>query len=118
MSLRVVERDGIDGKVAASKVLKQGSAKLHFVRTALVGIGGLGAVGSYLNNSEARILRTSLHADGSVVIFIKRIRKYGLDLRRCRICGDVPVLWLAPDDKVAHASADKIRFKSCFSQTI
>src|SRR3989344_4443757 len=107
---RLVEGDGIDGEIAASEVLGEGSAELHLVWSALIGVGGLGAVGGHFNNGEPLIGRAGLHAHGPVVIFIKRVRKYGLDLLWIGIGSDVPILRFATNEEVAHASADQIRF--------
>jgi hypothetical protein len=56
MSFRIIEGDGVDGKVAPSQILKQGSAELDFVWSALVRIFRFGTVGSNFNYREPGIL--------------------------------------------------------------
>src|SRR3989344_3482320 len=107
LSFRVIEGDGVDGEVAAGEGLQEGSAELHLIRSAFVGGAGRGAIGRHFDDGEPRVLGAGLHADRTVVILVKRVGKYGLDLLRSRVRGDVPILRLEADNQVADAPTDE-----------
>src|SRR3989344_1622635 len=52
VSLSIIERDGVNGEVAAREVLGQRGAELYPVGTPLIRILRLGAVGSDLNDGD------------------------------------------------------------------
>ncbi len=116
MSFRIIECDGIDGEVATGEVFKKGSAEFNFVRSASIRICGFGTVRRYLDYGRPFISAACFYTDGAVVIFIKRVRKYTLNLFRCRVCGDVPILRFSADEQVADTPADKICFIACAPQ--
>src|SRR3989344_4238883 len=55
MSFIIVQCDGVDGEVASRQVFEQGSAECDGVRTTLVRISRLGAVGSNFDDGEASV---------------------------------------------------------------
>ncbi len=78
---------------------------------ALIGIFPFYAVGGYLYYFQLRVLRFRFHAHRAKTIFIHAFRKEFLDLFRPRVRRHVPILRLAADEHVPHATAHQICLK-------
>src|ERR1035437_9097844 len=82
MSFRLIERDGIDCEVASGEILLERLPPLDLVRSTLVGVFRRGTVRRNLDDSGTGILTLGLHAHGTIVVLVERLRKYDLYLLR------------------------------------
>src|SRR5882724_6285608 len=100
MSFRLIEGESIDRKVASRQIFFQRNPKVDSVGTTLIAITALGAIGSYFNDRKRLVFRASFYSDSAIVVFVKRVRKYGLDLLWSGVGSDVPVFRSTPNEQV------------------
>ena len=91
-------------EVAARQVLPERVGERDVIGAAMVGVAGFDAVGRDLDLVVARSDDHRAEAIG-----VERLREELLDLLRCRVRRDIPVLRIDAADRVAHAAADDVR---------